>query len=247
MEKILSYSIPPNILREAEDIRIEIVAKMKDSSSGKWDDLQPLDVENDKDLIQLSWNKYYTEIFEKYQVVLHHTVSGPGISGDVNHWSTFSDHIAVCIIIDREGKMHQLFSSKYWGYHLGCGNSSLDKHSIAVELDNWGQLHEKNGQLYTIYNSEVDVPTVTYPNGFRGEQIFEAYPEAQIRALGELLLLWNKSYNIPLDYNEDMWDVSDRALNNKPGIWSHVSYRSSGKWDVHPDPELIDMLKSLSR
>jgi N-acetylmuramoyl-L-alanine amidase len=217
--------------------------------SNKWSDLKPLEM-SDEDLVQVKWLKYYKDTYEKNQIVLHHTVSGPGIKGDLRTWENYKSHIATCVIIGRDGKINQLFSSKYWGYHLGCGKPMLDKMSIAVELDNWGQLEERDGKLYTVYNSVVDVPTVHYPEGFRGEQIFEAYPEAQLRSLGELLLLWNKNYKIPLSYNEDMWDVSKRALNGDPGVWAHVSYRpwpsKHNKWDVHPDPNLRSMLRTIS-
>ena len=216
--------------------------------SNKWTDLKPLDI-YDEDLILEDWDKYYKEEHKKKQIVLHHTVSGPGIRGDLATWSKYESNIATCIIIDRDGTMHQLFSSRYWGYHLGCGKPSLDKASIAIELDNWGQLEEKDGKLYTIYGNEVDVEVVHYPEGFRGEQLFEAYPVAQLRAVGELLLLWNKNYDIPLDYNEDMWDVSQRALSGTPGVWAHVSYRpwpaKRNKWDVHPDPNLKSLLRTL--
>lgn len=217
--------------------------------SNQWSDLKPLKL-NDKDLVQVPWLKYYDDVYSKNQIVLHHTVSGPGIQGDLNTWKNYNSHIATCVIIDRDGTINQLFSSKYWGYHLGCGKSSLDKHSIAVELDNWGQLEERNGKLYTVYDSVVDVETVHYPLGFRGEQLFEAYPVAQLRALGELLLLWNKTYGISLEYNEDMWDVSQRALAGADGVWAHVSYRpwpsKKNKWDVHPDPNLKSMLRTVS-
>ena len=209
-----------------------------------WSDLKPLSL-NDEDLVQVNWVKYYKEAHPKNQVVLHHTVSGPGITGDLNTWKNYDSHIAVCMIIDRDGTMNQLFSSRYWGWHLGTGIKKLDQCSIAVELDNWGQLEEKNGDLYTVYNTKVDVPTVHYPKGFRGEQLFEAYPTAQITALGELLLLWHNTYGISLEYNDSMWDVSEHALDGADGIWAHVSFRPSGKWDVHPDPQLISMLKSL--
>ena len=217
--------------------------------SNQWSDLKPLQL-NDEDLVQVSWLKYYKEKFSKNQIVLHHTVSGPGIQGDLNTWKKYNSHIATCVIIDRDGTINQLFPSKYWGYHLGCGKSDLDRHSIAVELDNWGQLEERNGKLYTVYDSVVDVETVHYALGFRGEQVFEAYPVAQLRALGELLLLWNKTYDITLNYNEDMWDVSERALNGTDGVWAHVSYRpwpsKKNKWDVHPDPNLKSMLRTVS-
>jgi len=217
--------------------------------SNKWSDLKPLKL-NDKDLVQVEWLKYYKDKFKKNQIVLHHTVSGPGIKGDLATWKKFKSHIATSVIIGRDGKINQLFSSKYWGYHIGCGKPNLDKHSIAVELDNWGQLEEIDGELYARYGNKVDVPTVHYPEGFRGEQIFEAYPVAQLRALGELLLLWNKIYDIPLGYHVDMWDVSKLALAGTSGVWSHVSFRpwpsSKNKWDCHPDKNLISMIRTVS-
>ena len=42
-----------------------------------------------------------------------------------------------------------------------------------------------------------------------------------------------------------MWDVSKNALTGKPGVWSHTSYRFD-KSDIHPQQEVIDMLKSLT-
>jgi len=214
--------------------------------SNKWSDLKSLRL-NDEDLQMVDWDRYYKEEHEKRQIVLHHTVSGPGTRGDLITWKKYKSNIGTCVIIERDGTINQLFSSKYWAYHLGCGKPWLDKTSIGIELDNWGQLTEKDGQLYTVYKSKVDVPIVHYPEGFRGEQIYEAYPEAQLRSLGELLLLWNKNYKIPLIYNEDMWDVSKRALNGVGGIWAHVSYRPlPQKFDVHPDPNLKSMLRTIS-
>jgi hypothetical protein len=212
-----------------------------------WDfsDLKPLSLD-DKDLVQVDWVKYNKDQYNKTQAILHHTVSGPGITGDLSTWKKFKAHIATCMIVERDGTLNQLFSSRYWGWHTGTGRSSLDKHSIGVELDNWGQLTEKNGELYATYGNKVDVPTVFYPLGFRGFQLYEAYTEAQLRGVGELLLLWNQVYDIPLDYHEDMWDVSPRALDGEPGVWTHVSLRPEPqKYDCHPDPNLIKMLKTL--
>jgi len=217
--------------------------------SNQWSDLKPLDLK-DEDLLMVDWDRYYKEEFDKKQIVLHHTVSGPGIRGDLATWKKYKSNIATCMVVERDGKINQLFSSKYWAYHLGAGKSSLDKHSIGIELDNWGQLQDRNGKLFTVYDSIVDVPIVHYPLGFRGEQIFEAYTVEQLRAVGELLLFWNKRYGIPLTYNEDMWDVSPKALSGEKGVWAHVSYRpwpsTANKWDVHPDPNLISMLKTIS-
>ena len=44
-----------------------------------------------------------------------------------------------------------------------------------------------------------------------------------------------------------MWDVSERALDGADGVWAHVSLRPTPqKFDVHPDPNLIKMLKTIS-
>ncbi len=215
----------------------------------KWADLKPISFE-DINIEMIDWDKYYKTEYKKKQIVIHHSVSGPGTRGDIATWKKYKSNIGTCIIIDRTGGIHQLFSSKYWAYHLGCGNSTLDKYSIAVELDNWGQLEERDGKYYTIYGNTVNVPKTIYPEGFRGEQIFESYHYDQLRTLGALLLFWNKRYNITLKYNEDMFDVSQNALNGNPGVWTHVSYRpfpsNKSKWDCHPDPELISMLKTLN-
>lgn len=222
--------------------------------------LKPLSPK-DPDLVQVEWLKYYKVEWPKKQIVLHHTVSGPGIQGDMETWKAFKSHIAVCIIIERDGKMNQLFPSKYWGYHLGVGNAKLDQASIAIELDNWGGLIKGNGKpmkfgqktvntidgkIYNSYGGLVNVPVTHYPEKFRGYEYFESYTEEQLRATGELLLFWSKNYNIPLTYKEEMWDVSQKALNGEPGVWTHVSYRKpSDKQDCHPDPELKNLLKTL--
>lgn len=219
------------------------------TTSNKWSSLTALNVEDSK-LKQIPWTKYYQMEYEKRQIVLHDTISGPGHRGDLATWKQYKSNIATAVLISRDGTINQLFSSRYFGYHLGCGNSNLDKHSIAIELDNWGPLEEKDGNIYTIYGNQINVDTTHFPKGFRGEQLFEAYSDAQLYSLGELLILWNKTYGIPLDYNEDMWDVSDKALNDIPGIWAHVSYRpypaKRNKWDAHPDPQLIEMLKTIA-
>jgi len=233
-----------------------------------WNELKPIDLSKIQ-VVPYPENKIFKEEFTKTQIVLHHTVSGDGIEGDIETWETGKDNVAVAIIIDRAGTPWQLFSSKYWAYHLAAGNHNLDRHSIGVEIDNWGWLiagdgttkqfgknpdgsykmiHTIMGKYYTYYGNSVAVPLQYYPNKFRGYNYFEKYSLSQLQTLGELILYWKLKYNIPLDYNEDIWDVSQRALNGTPGIWSHVSYRpASQKTDCHPQPELVDLLKTLSQ
>lgn len=232
------------------------------SENNEWLNLKPIDLSKIRPH-QLDDSEYIQEVYEKKQVTLHHTVSGNGVSGDIGTWENDPRRIATCIIVDRKGVPWQLFNSKYWAAHLGTGDLTLDKNSIGIEIDSWGWLKEGNGEkmrfgnrnvttkkgrMYNSYGYVVDVPLQHYPGGFRGYQYYEKYTVEQIQTVGELLLLWNQRYGIPLEYNSDMWDISSRALNGEPGVWSHVSYRPwNQKTDCHPQPELVKMLKSISR
>ncbi len=233
-------------------------------ANDKWGDIKPFS--KFSEINKIPWTRYNKEVTSKKQIVLHHTVSGDGITGDLRTWENWRT-VATAIIMDRDGTINQLFSSKYWAHHLKAGDSNLDKHSIGIELDNWGGLYKGDGNLkqfgkrrdgspnmvrtikgafYATYGNEVHCPITTYPNGFRGYNYFESYTDAQIRTTGELLRLWNQRYNIPLTYRSEMWQKSQNALSGTPGVWAHVSYRNpKAKQDAHPQPELISMLKTI--
>lgn len=219
---------------------------------------------NLKEIVQVDFpdNQYKRTQTKKNQIVLHHTVSGQGVDGDISWWRQTTARIGTAIIIGWDGKIYQCFSSKYWAYHLGIKNSSnvkLNKGSIGIEIDSWGGLTEHKGKWYpSKWNSELKkneamtnakpIPknrVVFYENGYRGFKAYERYSNKQIEAVRKLLVYWGKVYNIPLTYHEDMFEVSNKALNGESGIWSHTSFRSD-KSDVHPQKSLIKMLKGLS-
>jgi hypothetical protein len=60
----------------------------------------------------------------------------------------------------------------------------------------------------------------------------------------KLLLYWGEVYNIPLTYNPDIWNTTNRAFKGEPGVYTHNSVRTD-KVDVYPHHKLIEMLKSL--
>lgn len=269
---IFHRPIPP------KDILPPVVIKKKVSNMD-WTTLKPIDTSLIA-AVDFPQEKYYPLEYPKKQIVLHHTVSGPGTRGDMEHWLSLADRIATCIIIGSDGVANQCFSSKYWAHHLGVKstflqqkgfadwttrNVELNRGSIAIEIDSWGSLVLGNGKphqfglkedgitpnmvltavgkYYAAYGNQVDCDVQEYPNGFRGYKYYEKYSEAQIQTVGELLLLWHIKYGIPLDYHNDMWDISKNALGGTPGVWSHVSFRE--KSDCHPQENLIDMLKTL--
>lgn len=212
-------------------------------------------------------NQYKKIETPKKQIVIHHTVSGQKVNGDITWWLQTPQPIATHFIIDREGIVHQLFDEKYWGYHLGCANKhfqsiglsyrELDKFSIGIELDSWGPvLPAPDGKFYPVkwengkYLPNTKCAPVPYfyeycnATKWRGHKYYEKYTTLQLGALKELLQNLCKVHRIPLIYKEDIWTVCPRALSGSIGIFSHSSYRID-KSDVHPQPELINILKTL--
>ena len=204
-------------------------------------------------------NQYYLEVTPKNQIVLHHTVSGPGVGGDVNWWKQTPEHVATCVIVGRDGTINTLFSSKHWAHHLGIKtwifkkwdvksygqNKKLNKAAIGLELDSWGGLVKRNGKFYHTGNREISADKVVdYGREIRGFRYYEKYTDQQIQSVVYLLKYWNKTYKIPIKYNPDIWKMNTDALKGVPGVYTHVSYRPD-KSDCHPQLELINALKTL--
>jgi N-acetyl-anhydromuramyl-L-alanine amidase AmpD len=204
-------------------------------------------------------DQYYREVTFKKGIVLHHTVSGNSVEGDIEWWKSTTERVATPIIIARDGGIHQMYPSEYWAHHLGIKqehfrkfglpalNTLRNKEFIGIEIDSWGALTHKNSKYYTFSGKEVQKEDVAYyEKAFRGYQYFEKYTTAQINSLKELIVFLGEKYGIPLEYKGDiMFDFNKRALSGESGIWAHVSFRPD-KSDVHPQKELIEMLKSLN-
>lgn len=217
------------------------------------------------------WNfpetQYRRETTAKRQIVIHHTVSGDGVEGDMNWWLHTTERVATSFIIGRDGNIHKCFGDDFWAYHLGLSNlhftafglpyKQLDRQSIGIELDSWGALAQHtDGKFYPItsLNGRV-VPNLKcrpvkniyeYCSGqkYRGFQYFEQYTTAQLAALKELLQYLQDKHHIAANYGSDIWNVTTRALMAKEGIFAHASYRKD-KSDAHPQVELVNLLKSL--
>lgn len=223
--------------------------------------------------VDFAENQYYKEETQKTQILLHHTVSGPSASGVIDWWNTDPQRIATHFVIDGSGKIYQLYSSKFWAHHLGIKadflkqmgfsdygnrNTLLNKGSIAMEICNWGGLVKSDDGTFhpakwdTNLKKYVPVTKITIPSEnvqayqkpYRDFIYFEKYTPQQIESVASLVTYLCEKWNIPKTYNSDMWDVSKNALGGKSGIYTHVSYRKD-KSDLHPQPEVIEMLQNL--
>jgi len=193
-------------------------------------------------------NQYFKEKQFKNQIVIHHT-AGSGKAANVIHgWDFTPVQVGTAFVIDASGEVVKAFEPEYWAYHLGLksiSNSQLNKNSIGIEICNWGQLIKKSdGKFYNYVNGVVPESEVVQIAKFRGFEYYHKYNDAQIESLRKLILELAAKFAIPLDYNSDMWDISQNALSGKKGIYTHVSYRTD-KNDCSPQFNLIEMLKKL--
>jgi len=199
-------------------------------------------------------DQYFKAVYPKEQIVLHHTVSNGSAQAVADYWESLDNRIGTPIVLDKEGVMHQLFSSRYYAGHIGNVQDemksfnlpyrSCSKTSIGVELVNMGGLKKVDNKYINAYGTEYTGETVHYPNSYRGYNFFAKYPDKQIEGLRRLLIYWCNRYDIPCNYNEDVWDVNIRALSGEKGVFTHTSFRDD-KSDLHPQEELIAMLKNL--
>lgn len=194
---------------------------------------------------------------KKSQIYLHHTAGNPNGEGVFNWWASNPERVATCVAISgpgsTDGQIVQGFHSSNWAYHLGVrpgtfrnfglSPKNLDKFSIGIEICNWGQLSERNGKFYNYVGGEV-TDVCKLDQSYKGWQYFHNYSDAQIESVFNLLVKWGGDYGIPLTYNDDIWDLTPRALKGEPGVFTHNSVRAD-KVDIYPHPKMIQMLKSL--
>lgn len=206
---------------------------------------------------------------EKRQIYLHHTVSSPNPYNVCNWWVEQSKHtgykIATAFIIAgapttpdapyKDGEILQIFPHQYWAAHLGKPTQTpgtnplpagtLHKHSIAIELCNWGYVRQMPAANFVTATGTILKPDKVLKLNYRNQQYYQAYTDAQIESLRQLLLYLTNVYNIPRTYNP-MFGICPEALHGQPGIYSHTSVRID-KTDISPQPKIINMLQNLNQ
>jgi N-acetyl-anhydromuramyl-L-alanine amidase AmpD len=206
-------------------------------------------------------NQYIKEEHPKKQIYLHHTAGRSNGINTYRSWESNTERVGTCVVISGvtdtmpDGQIVQGFSSKNWAYHLGLTKDvfkkfglsyqSLDKISIGIEICNWGIL-KKTDRGFESW-AQVIIPekdVCVLDKSFKGSKYYHNYTDAQIESVRQLLVYWSERYNIPLTYNEDIFDLNKRALSGEPGVYTHNSVRKD-KTDIYPHPKIIKMLQSL--
>lgn len=221
--------------------------------------------------LQLPVDQFMPGTTTKNQICLHHTASGPGIRGDFNYWRSTKTRVATHFMIAHDGTIHLVMPLDSWGHHLGVRkhvferhgldemNSLLNQKCFGIEIDSWGPLCEVNGKFKSWAGVTVDGSKVqSYSKAFKKipkseyfdsvgatnapSYIYERYTDEQVKSVYQLVRFLSWKYNIPLTNDGKLFEVTVDALSGKPGIYTHNSYRVD-KQDIHPQPEVVDMLQ----
>jgi N-acetyl-anhydromuramyl-L-alanine amidase AmpD len=219
-------------------------------------------------MVPFSTNQYMDEDTNKRQIYIHHTAGSADPFGVVRWWESTPERVATSLIIGghpgtstrwKDGDIVQVFSSRKWAWHLGVNrthlraggptalsHTQLNKESIGIELCNWGQLRQTDrGFLNYVGGRVPDNQVIELSTSYRGFRFYQRYTDAQLENTRDLLRFLGQRWNIPVAYKGDrIFDICPEALRGEPGLYTHTSVRPD-KTDCFPQPELIQMLRSL--
>lgn len=174
---------------------------------------------------------YYPADTTKKSICLHFTVGY--IMSDIEALSKPGNHVSVSYVVDRAGRIYELFPDNNWSYHLGSGtiggNTALSKQSIGIEISNYGPLTMKNGKLYDAYGSVYCTAKETEfyeEHEYRGNKHYALMSPIQVAATASLVKYLATKHSINLDFvkDDEPFDDASTALNFN-GVFFHSNVR----------------------
>jgi len=199
----------------------------------------------------------------KEYLFLHHTAGWHNPYKTIDHWGRDTrGRVATEFVLggqsvkgndnQYDGVLVQCMPDGAYGWHLGkCGSHHMHKHSVGIEVNNFGYI--KNGKTYAgtvAHESQI----VTLPEAFRGHKTWHRYSDKQIEVLRKWILYIAERDNIDVraglveeikQHGAKGFEWNENAYYGRiKGMWTHTNTRKD-KVDMFPQPELLDMLLSL--
>lgn len=216
-------------------------------------------------------NKYYLPKGEyvegptkKEYAFMHHTAGWNNPYNQVDSWGRDKrGRVGTEFIVGGEsirgndefdGVTLQSIPTGGYGWHLGKnGSQHMHDHSTSIELCNFGWI--KDGLTYTGARVDKD-QIVTLEKEFRGYKQFHKYSDAQIESLRKWILFIAERDNIDVHKGLIQWIKEegpykafefhkDAYYGKIKGLLTHTNTNKKWKWDLNPQPLLIEMLLSI--
>lgn len=218
--------------------------------------------------------EYYKEVVEKDTVYLHHTAGSHRPDWTIAGWEFDKNkaggklEVGTAYVIGGistsgndqsfDGKIYRAFDDKYWAHHLGLtamNNKLLNQKSIGIEICNYGPLvKSKDGTFFNYVKKPVPADmAIKIEKPFRQYEYYHKYTEKQLVSVKALLLDIAARHpkvdirgglRLFIHQGAPAFEINGGASKGVSGVWSHSSVRAD-KFDVCPQPQLIELIKSL--
>lgn len=172
-----------------------------------------------------------------------------------------------------DGAIVECMPPNGYAWHLGIGRTPMHVNSIGIELCNFGWV-TKDGYFrnpnsltdwvpgkgfYTYTGTKIsEQHVVDLKLEFRGFRYYHKYTDEQIESIFFLIKKLGSEYGIDYLYglktrlqkNKNSFDAFEysediRLGKERSGVFSHTNVIKSGKWDISPQPNLIEMILNL--
>ena len=233
----------PETIKKRED---EFFSNLTNSSGVKYKLTATTDIGNDVKVysIRPDFNSYYYNVRTvKKSICLHFTVGY--IKSDTSSLSKADNHVSVSYVVDRSGRIYEMFPDTEWSYHLGSGavggNGAMSKQSIGIEISNYGPLKLSGENLVDAYKNEyckVSETEFYSKHSYRGYDYYASMTDVQIDAVATLVKYLGRKHNIPMNFKPDdnPFATDAEALAFK-GVFYHTNVRKD-KFDWPFTPSL---------
>lgn len=194
---------------------------------------------------------YYKTKTTKKSICLHFTVGY--IKSDTASLSTKDNCVSVSYVVDRSGRIYEMFPDTEWSYHLGKGavggNGTMSKQSIGIEISNYGPLKLSGDKLVDVYGNEYckESETEFYSKqNFRGYDYYASMTDVQIDSVSALVRYLGRKHDIPMDFRpDDSPFASNSEATSFRGVFYHTNVRKD-KFDWPFTPSLKAIVAKCS-
>ena len=191
---------------------------------------------------------YYQTKTDKKSICLHFT-AGP-ISSVVETHTPEDNRVSVSYIVDRSGRIYELFDDSYWSYHLGSnalgGNTTMSKQTIGIEISNYGFLKISGENLVDMYGDvycRLEEFGCYEKISYRGKDYFATMTDEQVSATASLLKYLSRKHGIPLNFKgDDCLFASAKEASNFKGVFLHSNVRKD-KFDWPYGRSIRDLIE----